>query len=280
MWIRCLPPGSCMGCVLRGRVPGLFGPTWSSCALGNSVAEAPLSQTNNDFLLHQYECDVLGNRLHSIHVTGHISLPKDKCNTLKYHNQWSPFAGREHLYPQRYHRMGLGKMQTWTGEQRVIMPLVRLSMLLLVFFRPSGSVSVLLDAAYDPRLNTLSSSTSGVYLRTNDTSTSADSDHPEWDKMTVVESRCFSGNIRWTSSGFGMNHWQLRSGNTTWTLTFVASGTFSSIASTLMPNVRPAEKQRGLSEPLRGSFNTAEAWYKLEVNWSDSTWCESMSEWI
>ena len=55
------------------------------------------------------------------------------------------------------------------------MPLVRLSMLLLVFFRPSGLVSVLLDAAYDPRLNTLSSSTSGVYLRTNDTSTSADS---------------------------------------------------------------------------------------------------------
>ena len=48
-------------------------------------------------------------------------------------------------------------------------------MLLLVFLILSASLSVWIDVANDPRLNTLSSSTSGVYLRTNDTSICADS---------------------------------------------------------------------------------------------------------
>ena len=45
----------------------------------------------------------------------------------------------------------------------------------------------------------------------------------------------------------------------TCTLTFLASPTFSNTASTLIPNVRPAEKHRGLSEPPCGSFMTADA---------------------
>lgn len=78
--------------------------------------------------------------------------------------------------PQRYcYRMGLGRMQTWTGGQSAITPLVRLFVLLLVFLILSASLSVWMDVANDPRLNTLSSSTSGVYLRTNDTSICADS---------------------------------------------------------------------------------------------------------
>ena len=57
----------------------------------------------------------------------------------------------------------------------------------------------------------------------------------------------------------------------TCTLTLVASATFSNIASTLIPSVRPAEKQRGLSEPPRGSFKTADACRKPVVNCSDAT---------
>ena len=45
----------------------------------------------------------------------------------------------------------------------------------------------------------------------------------------------------------------------TCTLTLLASPTFSNTASTLIPNVRPAEKHRGLSEPPCGSFMTADA---------------------
>lgn len=40
-------------------------------------------------------------------------------------------------------------------------------------------------------------------------------DHPECDKITVVTSRCFSGEITWRSSRLGINHRHLISGNTT-----------------------------------------------------------------
>lgn len=40
-------------------------------------------------------------------------------------------------------------------------------------------------------------------------------DHPECDKITVVTSRCFSGETTWRSSRLGINHRHLISGNTT-----------------------------------------------------------------
>lgn len=73
------------------------------------------------------------------------------------------------------HRIALGMIHTCTGGQRLITPSIRLSVEFFVFFTPLGFVSVPLTGC-DPRLNTLSSSTSGVYLRTSETSISPGSE--------------------------------------------------------------------------------------------------------
>ena len=65
--------------------------------------------------------------------------------------------------------IALGMMHTWTGEQRFITPSTRLSLELLICLTPRESTSEELAAA-EPSFKTPSSSTSGVYLRTKDTS--------------------------------------------------------------------------------------------------------------
>ena len=103
---------------------------------------------------------------------------------LNYHQPFVPISSRWTEKRKKYtppsplsavgtqcHRIALGMIHTCTGGQRLITPSIRLSVVFFVFFTTLGSLSVPLTAC-DPRLNTLSSSTSGVYLRTSDTSIS------------------------------------------------------------------------------------------------------------
>ena len=78
------------------------------------------------------------------------------------------FGMSKRLVQDWSHLVPFGMMHNETGAQRLTTPSVRLSVEFLVCFNILDSPSVRLHE--DPRFNTLSSSTSGVYLRTRDNS--------------------------------------------------------------------------------------------------------------